>query len=281
MNYLTKHLFAGYHVKAIENQKDKVLGQGAHGTVYSMKGNFDLCIKESNKQGVSRKWRNEFDIIKNIFNQISTYDNVHLNDYVRIACPLQFIETVAQCYMLIPRIFRADNDKSNNNAIHALLGFKNHHKIFENRGESYGLEEIEKFYNNTEIFKKVIYELGVVIALIQYVAKNDASDIEIIFGHEYSDELTEQCQNRLYVIDFDMSSTYEKADFEWLAQCLETVRYFPIRSKTNTRIQAVFEEFKKGYQSIAGEEFTNNVFKHYDLYNPEFSSNANNYFLRL
>lgn len=272
-HHLTHKLLAGYHVQSIEKQKDIILGQGGHGIIYSMKGNLDLCIKESNKQkvDVTRQWRNEFDTIKTMIKKITQNnlcETLSTKDYVRICTPVQFIETTAQCYMLIPRIFRPDNIKSNI-TIQTCLGTDSDDRIIEGRGQIVGLEQVKEYFSEKDL-TEAVRDIGSVIAAIQYIAKNDAYDIELVIGHEHSDELNADgvIKNRFYIIDFDLTSIYEEPNFKRLADILEFVPYFPTRSETNKEMQHLFETFRDGYQLIAGQEFTDKVFEYYDLYYP-------------
>lgn len=230
------------------------IGRGGFGTVYELSDDKSKVVKVSNKNSNMncRKWSDEFAKI----NSICSYKLPKL-DYVEILKPDSFEEKNGLCYMISPRIFRHDYSSSksssksssldikNKPTIHPLLGQDKGTMIFKGRGEFIGCKEVIEILGSSYDISKICYELGVMMASIHFVSKNDAYDIEIFMGKKY--------RNRkicFYIADFDLSEPLpddiDDNIIERLKWSIEAVPYFP-----NEFVDELYyNQFKKGYYSV-------------------------------
>jgi hypothetical protein len=241
---------------------DIEIGRGAFGTVYSKRNDPSLCIKVSNKtKGASsvscRQWSNEYEKIKAFMNRIGKKTNTNIFKMVRIVQPSEFIETPESCYMVLPRIFRPEGKSFVAPTIQAQLGIRSGRMIHKGRGEFIGLKEIKEYVSEKDI-NIASYELGMMMALIHVVGKNDAYDVELFLGIEAH---TKKC--RFYLADFDLSEeikTFDDETIQRMTWSLDAIPYFPQESLD----PKLFKLFKSGYNKIANnDELVNKVFENY------------------
>lgn len=242
----------------MEELLDKEIGRGGFGIIYTHKTDPKLCIKVSEKSENKptkscREWSNEYKKIMEIKKKI--YNNIKNLKMTRIVFPTRFIETQTKCYMELPLIYRPDRDLDKP-TIQALLGVESQRTVYNGRGEFIGLQEIRELISEPDL-ETACYELGIIMGLIHYIAKNDAYDIEVIIGKEYHTKKT-----RFYLIDFDLTNKideYDNKTIENMTWALDAVPYFPYKSVDPT----LYELFRNGYYSIVPRELADSIFENY------------------
>jgi tRNA A-37 threonylcarbamoyl transferase component Bud32 len=156
--------------------------------------------------------------------------------------------------MILPRIYRPNKDKGY--TIQAQLGSESCHMIHKGRGEFIGLKEIRKYISENDI-EIACQELGTMMALIHFVGKNDAYDIEVFLGKELHSK-----KSRFYIADFDLSEEIKQYDddtIERICWSLDAIPYFP-----NNNNKKLFDLFKNGYSKIAqNHELVEKIFENY------------------
>ena len=247
----------------------KELGRGGFGIVYEKKDDPSIAIKVSDKTVINscRTWSNEYSKIKDIIVKIQDHKSYKRLERVQLLDPLKFSETSSVCYMLIPRVYRPKEKRSKSlkssdepyYTVHALFGESSLQKKYLGRGEFIGLREIEEYVAMEDIHR-MVEELGVLLALIHYVAKNDACDIEVFLGRDATSK-----KLKLFIGDFDKVSNIEAFTphtIDNLVWCMEAVEYFP-KKEVNEELYMLF---KKGYLSITGKdnEYANQLFAKYE-----------------
>lgn len=225
------------------------LGRGAFGTVYAKRNDPTMCLKVSNKlkhqnSNACRQWSNEYKTIKTFMNRMNKRKNS--TSLVRIVEPTKFDESDSMCYMELPRIYRPDG--KDGPTLQAQLGVPSCQLIHKGRGEFIGLKEVRQFVKDEKDIERIAYELGLMIASIHFVGRNDAWDVEVFLGKEAN---TRKC--RLYLADFDLSkeiTEYDNATIERMVWSIEAVPYFPTRESS----MKLFKLFKKGYFKVAARQ---------------------------
>jgi len=112
-----------------------------------------------------------------------------------------------------------------------------------------------------EDFKQACYELGILMGLIHFTARNDAYDVEVFLGKEANTR-----KPRFYLADFDQSETISNFEdpqvIERLTWSFDAVPYFP----RNSCDPAMFEIFKQGYLAASNRNthIVDKVFEDYD-----------------
>ena len=129
--------------------------------------------------------------------------------------------------------------------IHALFG-EIHSNTYKSslRGKFIGLDLLSNYFTKDEI-EKVSYELGQVMALLHFIAHNDALDIELYLGREYKTR-----KPRIYISDFDLSNeikNYDDETIDKLCWCFQAMPYFPSLNSS----EKLYELFKEGYKNVA------------------------------
>ena len=229
----------------------KEIGRGGFGIVYETKNDPTTCIKISNKmdfnKNTCRQWSNEYEKINQFINIIEKHPAFKRLKMVRIVKPRQFIETEQLCYMTMPRIYRPEG-KSSAPTIQAQLGVTTCKLVHKGRGEFIGLEEIKQYVSNEDL-EIASRELGIIMALIHFVGKNDAYDIEVFLGKEANTKKV-----RFYIADFDLSSTVpdvlDEESIRRIAWSMDAVPYFP-RPSVDPHL---FQLFINGYKTILENE---------------------------
>lgn len=240
----------------MEQKLGKEIGRGGFGVVYLNKTDPKLCIKVSNKGRATnscREWSNEYKKIMDIQKKLPPVNNNR--KMVRIVIPTKFVETDARCYMEMPLIYRPDR-VLDGPTIQALLGVATDRTIHTGRGEFIGLREIRELVSESDL-EKACYELGVLMGLLHYVAKNDAYDIELVLGREHHTR-----KPRFYLIDFDLSNkikSYDTQTIENMAWSIDAVSYFP-RPSVDAKL---YRLFRNGYNRIVPREIADQVFADY------------------
>jgi len=255
----------------------KELGRGGYGIVYEKIDDPAIAIKVSNKTANNscRIWSNEYSKIKEIVKNIENHKSYKKLTMVELLNPINFHDSSSICYMLMPRVYRPDEKRSRTNnssiikknidkpyyTLHTLFGKDTLRKHFLGRGEFIGLREIEE-YLSKETIEQMAYQLGILLGLIHFVAKNDACDIEIYLGRDATSK-----KLKLFMGDFDKVSDIE--DFkdysiDHLVWCMESVEYFPKKEANNE----LYQLFKNGYLSITGTdiEYVHKLFNKYEEY---------------
>lgn len=246
------------------------IGRGGFGTVYELQDDRSKAVKVSNKNSGTncRKWSDEFSKINDI-----CMNKMPKLKHVAILQPDEFREEKdGLCYMILPRIFRYDcnlKTKSsvspspscrNKPTIHPLLGQQDGKMLFKGRGEFIGLKEVCEILGPRCEITDVCYELGVMMASIHFIGKNDAYDIEVFLGRKYREK-----NLRFYIADFDLSEKVTEDDIsedtiERLKWSIEAVPYFP-----NEFVDIkYFEQFKKGYYSVVSKLGSSEYKRAYD-----------------
>lgn len=242
----------------MESLFGKELGRGGFGIVYEKKDDPSIAIKVSDKTMAHscRAWSNEYSKIKEVIERIQSHKSYKKLDMVQILDPIRFHESSSICYMLIPRVYRPEEKRSKTASktgdtpyytLHALFGEASLRRKYLGRGEFIGLREIEEYVSKDDL-SKMVFQLGVALALFHYVAKNDACDIEVFLGRDATSR-----KLKLFIGDFDKVSTieaYTPHTIDNLVWCMEAVEYFP---KKEVNIQ-LYETFKEGYLSITGKD---------------------------
>jgi hypothetical protein len=246
------------------------LGRGGFGRVYIKADEPSLCVKISTKHnGQScRQWSNEYKKIKDIYSHLESHPLYKKLKRATLLIPKNFIETDADCGMIMPRILRPTAIGSPKNTVetitlHPQLGLPTGSMVFKGRGEFLGLAEIQKWVSFKEL-KTVAYELGTLMGLIHFVAKNDAYDIEVFLGREKHSRTL-----KFYIADFDLTETYTNLSepiIERLRWSMDAVPYFP----TINSSPELFKLFLEGYKKIAiganaelGSTWVNKIFEYY------------------
>lgn len=240
----------------MDNILGEEIGRGGFGVVYQKKDDASKCIKVSNKKGHCRQWSNEhnkiINFMKNIENDYPAYNKFKV---VKILKSIEFTESSHDCYMILPRIYRPNRNEGY--TIQAQLGCNSCNVIHKGRGEFIGLKEIREYMSDEDI-EIACHELGMMMALIHFVGKNDAYDIEVFLGKELHSK-----KSRFYIADFDLSEEIKKYDDETIkrmAWSLDAVPYFPNESNN----KKLFDLFKSGYSKIAqNPELVEKIFENY------------------
>jgi hypothetical protein len=247
----------------------KELGRGGFGIVYEKKDNPSIAIKVSDKTIINscRTWSNEYNKIKEIIQHIENHKSYKKLEKVQLLDPLKFSETSSVCYMLLPRVYRPQEKRSKSSkssdipyyTVHALFGETSLQKKYLGRGEFIGLREIAGYVSKEDI-KKMVEELGIMLALIHYIAKNDACDIEVFLGRDATSK-----KLKLFIGDFDKVSnieTFTQHTIDNLVWCMEAVEYFPKKEVD----EELYTLFKEGYLSITGaeNEYARQLFAKYE-----------------
>ena len=236
----------------------ELLGQGAHGKVYTLEDP-SMCVKISNKKSTCRQWTDEYEKIKEIEESLMDIPIYHKLERVRLLVPLDHETSETICNMFLPRIYRPTHD-GETMTVQSQLGKRSDSYIHKGRGEFIGLEQILD-YMDEKIVNQVCYELGVLMSLIHYHARNDALDIEVFMGREYRNKKV-----RFYIGDFDMSSrihAYDTNTVTRMLHSLEDVPYFP-RPEVNMEMYHIF---KHGYYSVVPLELVpiaERIFEEYE-----------------
>lgn len=243
------------------------IGRGGFGTVYIKKGDTSKCVKVSNKTNSAkhsscRQWSNEFKKITDITTTLNRNPIYKKLKHVRILTPTEFVETDELCYMVMPRIFRPEGRNHIAPTLQALLGSKDVRMINKGRGEFLGLKQIQDLIQDPKALQRTAKELGILMALIHHIAKNDAFDIEVYLGKEANSK-----KLMFYIADFDLSNkvtTYDDQTVHNIYWSLDAVSYFP----TDNSDSNLFVAFKEGYTIVAKEaqvpeEIINKIFENY------------------
>lgn len=254
-----------------------IIGKGIFATVYGLDKNPYICIKKTNKKNNCSNWSNEYNKIRNIHKILDGNKKYKNLKFIKIIDPLYYYETKdGNFYMGLNRIYnpykikelkfiRSKHLLSSCNKLHknyltinALFGETNASYYKSSlRGKFIGLDEILKYYNNDEI-KKVSYELGKAMALIHFIAKNDATNIELYIGREYGTRIT-----KIYICDFDLSNEithFDNYTIDKICWCFDAMPYFP----SSTSNKNLYNLFKKGYKKIANnDEIVEKIFNIY------------------
>lgn len=268
-NIINDYIFINVYNKNmdIESKLGTIIGKGGFGSVYTIIDMPKLCVKKSNKNNNCRIWKNEYNIIINIHKILNKIDIFNKLKYIKIIKAIQFIENSnGNCYMIMNRIYRpiipitkTNITKLNNLTINALFGIKKNTLYKKSqRGEFYGLDKLNDIFNEEQI-KVIIKELGIVMALLHFIVKIDAFDIELYVGLEY-DNIT-PC---IYIADFDLSENI--IDFNddiiknRICWALEAMPYFPNKDCNEEH----YNIFKEAYIKIAkNDEITDKIFTCY------------------
>jgi len=229
----------------MENLLGTELGRGGYGTVYIKKDDDSLCIKVSNKKGnTCRQWSNEYKKIIKFTEKLENNSIFKKIKLVKIVKPIEFIESDDQCYMILPRIFRHEGKHIIKPTIQALFGQKSSDIVMKGRGELLGLKEIKNIVDNNNDIEDMVRELGTIMALMHFVGKNDAYDVELFLGKEAN---SKKC--RLYLADFDLSEeikNYNDETIKRITWSMDAVPYFP----TEDSDEELFKIFKDAYKSV-------------------------------
>jgi len=237
------------------------IGRGGFGTVYVKKDDASKCIKVSHKSrnhsNSCRKWSNEYQKIIDFMKMIEKHSAYKKLDMVRVVVPTEFVNTDELCYMVLPRIFRPEGRDSKLPTIQAQLGWGSVRVVHKGRGEFIGRKEVMEYVDDKDL-KQACYELGVMMALIHHIGKNDAYDVELYLGKEAG---SKKC--RFYLADFDLSEKvveYDPETIKRMTWSLDAVPYFPKASVD----EETYALFKKGYDTIASHDVSDAVFEEYD-----------------
>lgn len=238
------------------------IGRGGFGIVYVMKTDDTKCVKTSSKKSSCRQWSNEYQKIIDVFKKLESNSIFNSIKTVRIIRPSDFKETDNNCYMVMPRVFRPEGKDVMKPTIQALFGVETSQVVYKGRGEIIGLEQIRKHVKSQDEIEKMSHDLGIMMGLIHFVAKNDAYDVEVYLGKEAH---SKKC--RLYIADFDLSEnikSHDKDTIKRIAWSLDAVPYFP---KPNVDM-GLFSIFEKAYRYIASmsgveKEIVDMIFENY------------------
>jgi hypothetical protein len=269
-NYASSASASSYTTKEEDKSLTDILGseigRGGYGVVFESKNDKDMCVKVSDKTNSCRKWSDEFEKVTSVISKLETNEFYKKLNYVKIIKPTKYIiRNDGKCYMIMPRIFRPEAKNVKLPTINPQFGVKSYNKIYEGRGQFLGVEQISKNFINKsyrkEYMLKYSYELGILMALIHFVAKNDAYDIELYFGKE-----SRKKNNRVYISDWDLSEKYDQLDdrvISRIAWSLDAVPYFPTLETKN-----LMEVFLEGYLEVCekysvSKEVIDKIFKNY------------------
>lgn len=229
----------------MDYQLGKEIGRGGYGIVYECQ-NDGSCIKKSFKKnfksGDCRLWSNEYqkmiDLETNLGNSKKSFGRAHL------IVPTKFYESDNECFMEMPRIYNPIGFKT----LHPLLGDLDCNYTNKNRGVFKGLKQLKSDLDLTDkLLEEASYDLGVMMANIHFIGKNDAYDVEIYLG---CPNVCTSGTHKLgfYIADFDLSEPITKYDGETINRMiwsLDAVPYFPTEGK-------MLDLFKSGYMKAVG-----------------------------
>ena len=142
--------------------------------------------------------------------------------------------------------------------LNALFG-ETHSNTYKSslRGKFIGLDLLSNYFTKDEL-EKVSYELGQAMALLHFIARNDALDIELYLGREYKTR-----KPRIYISDFDLSNdikNYDDETIDKLCWCFQAMPYFPSLNSS----KKLYELFKEGYKNVAkNDEIVEKIFDCY------------------
>jgi hypothetical protein len=144
----------------------------------------------------------------------------------------------------MPRVYQPEGSEISNWTIQAQLGLMSYSHVCNGRGHFIGIEQLKEWIDEKRL-KAVAHELGILMALIHFVGKNDAYDVELYFGREKNSK-----KLMFYIADFDLSESYSSLDkkiIKRMAWTLQAVPYFP----TSDSPPELLKEFKEGYTNLA------------------------------
>lgn len=227
----------------------RMLGKGGFGEVYALRDDPAKCIKITSKKSNCREWKNEFDTIQKIHAKIGA--KATSMKMTRILEPITFQETDDICMMLMPRIYRPEGDDVEH-TYQVFLGKASEDRIVKGRGHIIGVKQVLEFISQDDL-EVAVRELGVLMALIHHVAKQNAYDVELLMGLEYNKK-----KIRFYIADFDMSkpiTDFGEDTIEDIAWSIEAVPYFPLPGNP------LFRYFEEGYRSVRNDQVVDDIFE--------------------
>jgi hypothetical protein len=170
----------------------------------------------------------------------------------RVLDPAKFIETPDECYMILPRIFRPEGKTDQMPTLQAYLDEPSANYIYPGRGEFIGLEQVRQYVSDQDL-KRGVFELGLLLGLIHFVGRNDAYDLEVYLGKEYTTK-----KARFYISDFDQSEkidNFNDDEIERMQWSIIALPYFP----TNHSLE-LYQLFRQGYYLIVPAQIADKVF---------------------
>jgi len=223
------------------------IGRGGAGIIYLDKLQPDSVFKVSKEGTTCREWGKE----SKIYNRLNTYN---------IDTPLCKILKMKDhkfkgeiCSMELTRAF---NPRGTDvyYTIQPLFQFEEFNEKYETRGLFLGINNLLKENIFTaENITNYIKDLGIIMARLHYLVKNDGYDLELYIS-KIDDENT-----KIYIADFDLSEFYEgypdKKIIERLSWSLEAVQYFPIEGELYSIFSSNYidEAIKYDMGSVATE----------------------------
>lgn len=231
----------------MENRLGQEIGRGGFGVVRVLNDASGKVVKISNREGSGcRKWSDEYSKLESIKEKLSANSIYRKLEMVRILFPDSYSEEGNNCYMTLPRIFPAIETETMA-TIHPLFGNPGSYRsLTPGRGLYIGLSEIETLLTEEQM-RQAVMELGIVMALLHFVARNDAFDIEIFLGRSQEDG----SDLKLYIADFDLTESIESFDVNTIENrmywSLEAISYFPNRDSNND----LYELFREAYMGTA------------------------------
>jgi hypothetical protein len=235
------------------------IGKGGTGTVYLDPSQPTYVFKVSDKDATCRQFDSEY----KVYNQMNKHTiNTELVKVLRMNGYKMTRENNG-CVLELSRVINPiDHDL--NYTIQVELGEDSFEYKHPMRGYILGKKQlVEKNILLEDMLESYSEQLGVVMARIHYIVKNDAWDIEVYAGKEKGFENT-----ILYIGDFDRSrmiEDYTPDVIERMVWSLAAVPYFP-----NQRQPKLLEAFRSGYMKIATsvgkQDVANAVLSEYSEY---------------
>ncbi|CAH6420935.1 Hypothetical protein UVM_LOCUS285 [uncultured virus] len=244
-------------MQTVDLTRGRELGRGGFGIVYALAQHPDLAVKVSSRNMATnscRKWHKEYQLIRDFMQRIqAAIPNFRFPDDAEIVVPVWVRETEDECSMVMPRILPPDDSGP---TVQAQLGAPSVDLVQKARGRFVGLEQIERYWQRAGErgdLAKAAFEIGTLMALLHYVGKNDAYDVELFLGHQYGDP-----KLKFFLADFDLSQPIDRYDDETIERMvwsLDAVPYFP-RPEIDREL---YDAFADGYARIADLNGLGNV----------------------
>lgn len=235
---------------------DKVIGKGGFGSVYTLSDRPDLVVKISLINNSCRTWSNEYDKIVDVRDKIIDSPFYSLLKSVKLIDVKLFFQEDNTCYMVMERVYRPiygdcnpETYNTDSPTLQAQFGVLDVSLVHKGRGEFIGLKQILEYLDScpqygSDTLENLSKELGIMMGLMHFIAKNNGIDVEVFLGRRYSDD-----KLRLFIADFDLTNTFDEYDKDTISNLVWSLSAFPYFPSKETEV--LFEYFSLGYKSVA------------------------------
>lgn len=240
-----------------DNEIDKfpILGKGAAGFVIFHPEYPSYVFKISYDKNVCREWKKELNAY-NLMKENELKNNVKINiKYVKLLTLYDYyVSPSNRCIFQFNRVY-LPNEK---HTIRPYFGEQSIEKIFVGRGKFLGKQQLIKYLG--ENINVYVYELGMFLAKLHFIYKNDGFDIELFLGkNKYTNEYI------IYVGDFDLTNMIENYSLNTIRRIVDGMDAEP---QYPSKSDPCYIYFEKGYIDVANKvnkiNIANKILEMYD-----------------